>query len=110
MVTPDPPRPGMLAPPIRDEALASPSSPLTLLRQLGLRARKSYSQSFLTDVRLTEIPGMVPSLTNLPPGCAFAPRCSLAVDRCRAEYPPLQEIDGDHFAACWRAAELVGAP
>src|SRR5467141_1735360 len=63
-----------------------------------------------TDARLTEIPGMVPSLTNLPPGCAFAPRCSLAVDRCRAEYPPLQEVDGDHFAACWRAAELVGAP
>ena len=31
-----------------------------------------------TDARLTEIPGMVPSLTNLPPGCAFAPRCSLA--------------------------------
>jgi peptide/nickel transport system ATP-binding protein len=53
---------------------------------------------------------MVPSLTNLPPGCAFAPRCSLAIDRCRAEYPPLQEVDGDHFAACWRAAELVGAP
>ena len=31
-----------------------PSSPLALLRQLGLRVRKSYSQSFLTDVRLTE--------------------------------------------------------
>ena len=41
------------------------------------------------DARLTEIPGMVPSLTNLPPGCAFAPRCPLAIDRCRAEYPPL---------------------
>jgi len=63
-----------------------------------------------SDARLNEIPGMVPSLTNLPPGCAFAPRCSLAIDRCRAEYPPLQEVDGDHFAACWRAAELVGAP
>ena len=31
-----------------------PSSPAALLRQLGLRARKGYSQSFLTDVRLTE--------------------------------------------------------
>jgi len=39
---------------IRDDALAPPSSPLALLRQLGLRVRKSYSQSFLTDVRLTE--------------------------------------------------------
>jgi peptide/nickel transport system ATP-binding protein len=53
---------------------------------------------------------MVPSLTNLPPGCAFAPRCSLAIDRCRAEYPPLQDVDGGHLSACWRAAELVGAP
>jgi peptide/nickel transport system ATP-binding protein len=61
------------------------------------------------DARLTEIPGMVPSLTNLPPGCAFAPRCKLAVDRCRAEYPPLQDFGG-HLAACWRADELVAAP
>jgi len=62
------------------------------------------------DARLTEIPGMVPSLTNLPAGCAFAPRCSLAIDRCRAEYPPLQEFGGNHWAACWRAAETVAAP
>jgi peptide/nickel transport system ATP-binding protein len=59
--------------------------------------------------RLTEIPGMVPSLVNLPAGCAFAPRCRLAVERCRAEYPPLQDFGG-HLAACWRAAELVAAP
>jgi peptide/nickel transport system ATP-binding protein len=61
------------------------------------------------DARLIEIPGMVPSLTNLPAGCAFAPRCKLAIDRCRAEYPPLQDFAG-HLAACWRAAELVAAP
>jgi peptide/nickel transport system ATP-binding protein len=63
-----------------------------------------------TDARLTEIPGMVPSLTNLPAGCAFAPRCTMAIDRCRAEYPPLQDFDDKHFAACWRAAELVAVP
>ena len=62
-----------------------------------------------SDVRLTEIPGMVPSLTNLPAGCAFAPRCPLAIDRCRAEYPPLEESGGDHLAACWRAAEMAEA-
>ena len=61
------------------------------------------------DARLTEIPGMVPSLTNLPAGCAFAPRCTFAVERCRAEYPPLQDFDG-HLAACWRAGELAAAP
>jgi peptide/nickel transport system ATP-binding protein len=62
------------------------------------------------DVRLNEIPGMVPSLTNLPPGCAFAPRCPLAIDRCRAEYPQLRDFGDHHFAACWRAEELVAAP
>jgi peptide/nickel transport system ATP-binding protein len=62
------------------------------------------------DARLNEIPGMVPSLTNLPAGCAFAPRCSLAIDKCRAEYPPLQEFGGNHWAACWRAADTVAAP
>jgi peptide/nickel transport system ATP-binding protein len=63
-----------------------------------------------TEVRLTEIPGMVPSLTKLPKGCAFAPRCVMAIGRCREEYPPLQDWGADHLAACWRAAELVGAP
>jgi peptide/nickel transport system ATP-binding protein len=63
-----------------------------------------------TDARLTEIPGMVPSLTNLPVGCAFAPRCAMAIDRCRAEYPPLRDFGDHHLSACWRAAELVAAP
>jgi peptide/nickel transport system ATP-binding protein len=61
------------------------------------------------DARLVEIPGMVPSLTRLPKGCAFAPRCPLAIDRCRQEYPPLQNWGGNHLAACWRAGELVGS-
>jgi len=38
------------------------------------------------NVRLVEIPGMVPSLTRLPKGCAFAPRCEHAVALCREEY------------------------
>ena len=62
-----------------------------------------------TDARLTEIPGMVPSLTNLPPGCAFAPRCKFAIDRCLKEYPPLDEVKSDHWAACWRAGEMLEA-
>jgi len=40
--------------------------------------------------RLQEIPGMVPALSNLPPGCVFAPRCAFASDLCRREYPPYQ--------------------
>ncbi|MGB8398874.1 ABC transporter ATP-binding protein [Bradyrhizobium sp.] len=62
------------------------------------------------EARLVEIPGMVPSLTNLPAGCAFAPRCGLAIDRCRSEYPPLRDFGANHFAACWRAAETAALP
>ena len=62
------------------------------------------------NARLVEIPGMVPSLTKLPKGCAFAPRCGLAIERCREEYPPLQTFGSDHLAACWRAAETAGPP
>ena len=62
------------------------------------------------DVRLVEIPGMVPSLTRLPKGCAFAPRCTMAVERCREEYPPLENWGDHHLAACWRAAETGSPP
>jgi peptide/nickel transport system ATP-binding protein len=61
--------------------------------------------------RLREIPGMVPPLTNLPPGCAFAPRCPRADDRCRAEYPAYEEKTAGHWAACWypgRSSEHAG--
>jgi peptide/nickel transport system ATP-binding protein len=57
--------------------------------------------------RLQEIPGMVPALNNLPPGCAFAPRCSLASDACRREYPPYEEKLPGQWAACWHADGVV---
>ena len=59
-----------------------------------------------TEARLAEIPGAVPSLTRLPQGCAFAPRCAFALPRCHQDYPPLQDYGGAHLAACWRAAEM----
>jgi peptide/nickel transport system ATP-binding protein len=52
---------------------------------------------------LQEIPGMVPALINLPPGCVFAPRCALADDRCRREYPPYEQKRQGHWVACWHA-------
>ena len=48
---------------------------------------------------LTGIPGLAPLLRDLPPGCAFHPRCPLAVDRCRTEKPPLRVI-GSAEVAC----------
>ena len=53
---------------------------------------------------LPEIPGMVPSLSALPEGCRFAPRCPLAAPQCREE-PPLVEYGPGHLAACWRAGQ-----
>ncbi|MET0539552.1 MAG: ABC transporter ATP-binding protein [Xanthobacteraceae bacterium] len=58
--------------------------------------------------RLKEIPGMVPSLANLPPGCSFAPRCPFADGKCRSAYPPLEEKHPGHWSACWHSEELAG--
>jgi len=59
--------------------------------------------------RLAEIPGSVPALSNLPPGCTFAPRCARADARCRAEYPAYEQRAAGHWAACWHAGPPVGA-
>jgi peptide/nickel transport system ATP-binding protein len=58
--------------------------------------------------RLKEIPGMVPALNNLPPGCTFAPRCPFADDRCRAQFPPYEQLRPGHWAACWHSERLYG--
>ena len=50
---------------------------------------------------LPSIEGQPPSLDDLPPGCAFAPRCPYAFDKCD-EYPPEFVIEPDHSARCWR--------
>ena len=58
--------------------------------------------------KLKEIPGMVPALTNLPPGCTFAPRCAFADDRCRAQFPPYEQKRAGHWAACWYSEKFDG--
>ena len=62
-----------------------------------------------TKQRLQEIKGIVPALTNLPPGCPFAPRCPHAIDICRREMPAYEEKEPGHWAACWRSKEVYGA-
>jgi peptide/nickel transport system ATP-binding protein len=87
---------------------ASPRHPYTRGLMASIPSLPSLSTN--ADAPLIEIPGMVPSLTNLPKGCAFAPRCGLVMARCREEYPPLQAWDENHLAACWRAAETARSP
>ena len=50
---------------------------------------------------LTEIPGVVPPLTELGRGCAFEPRCGVKIDRCAADRPEQFRLARDHAAACW---------
>jgi len=49
---------------------------------------------------LKQIPGMMPTLTNIPPGCAFNPRCELAADICTRQTPVLEEKQNGIMAAC----------
>jgi peptide/nickel transport system ATP-binding protein len=50
--------------------------------------------------------GEIGDASRRPTGCAFHPRCRYAIDACKMELPPLQEIAPGHFAACHRAADL----
>ncbi len=75
---------------------AQPRHPYTqgLLRSLprpGLR----YNQH-----PLQPIDGTIPALGTLPSGCVFAPRCTLADDRCRREQPPLVVTATHHLSRC----------
>ena len=53
--------------------------------------------------RLAAIEGVVPAATAMPEGCRFAARCPFAMERCRAESPPLAEISAGHWSRCLRA-------
>ena len=59
--------------------------------------------------RLAEIAGTVPSLVQPIVGCAFAPRCAYARERCWIEYPPLEEKARGHWAACWESERVADA-
>jgi peptide/nickel transport system ATP-binding protein len=52
------------------------------------------------DDRLVQIPGAMPRLNAIPPGCAFNPRCGEVMEICRRERPPLIEAEGA-TVACW---------
>jgi oligopeptide/dipeptide ABC transporter ATP-binding protein len=56
--------------------------------------------------RLIPIEGQPPDLTRLDAGCSYRPRCRWAIDRCASEFPPLEEVGDNQFAACWRMGEM----
>jgi oligopeptide/dipeptide ABC transporter ATP-binding protein len=54
------------------------------------------------DRALTVIPGKVPDLLDLPPGCTFHPRCTLADEECTVQPPPMREIPYARECACYK--------
>ena len=56
------------------------------------------------DERLFSIEGQPPTMTDLPPGCRFYPRCTVAMDKCRELEPQELQIGEEHSVSCWRAS------
>jgi oligopeptide/dipeptide ABC transporter ATP-binding protein len=77
--------------PVR-EVLGAPRHPYTQ----GLLAASPR----LERGKLTPIPGTVPQLTALPPGCAFEPRCGFRREECSAAVPPARPASEEHSARC----------
>lgn len=58
--------------------------------------------------RLSQIPGTMPSLQDIPPGCAFHPRCGFATPRCAAAVPALEPAGANgRTVACIRVREIA---
>ncbi|HUQ55194.1 ABC transporter ATP-binding protein, partial [Lentzea sp.] len=87
-----------------DDIYRQPRMPYTL-GLLGSIPRLDVSEK----QALVPIKGQPPSLTDLPPGCPFAPRCPMVVDACHTAEPPLFDVDGsaEHRAACIRTNEIA---
>ncbi|SHK55945.1 ABC transporter ATP-binding protein [Hespellia stercorisuis] len=79
------------------ELFACPSHPYT-------RGLLSCIPRLDTDreEELPVIPGVVPPLTDVPVGCHFCTRCTLADEKCREEEPPVTEVTPGHKVKCWK--------
>ena len=88
------------------QVLARPAHPYTQgLLAARPRLGAGHSRPGGVVAPLATIPGRVPALHEMPPGCAFAPRCAQAEAACRGELPPLRGVraeDSGWQAACVR--------
>ena len=87
------------------KVIRGPAHPYTQ----GLLASRA-GHAVAKGARLVAIPGSPPDLANLPPGCAFAPRCSQAIETCRSAMPDAVVIEPGHFACCVRAQAAAFSP
>jgi peptide/nickel transport system ATP-binding protein len=88
------------------ELLRHPKHPYTRGLIGSIPRRKPGAPRGRTRGRLQEISGLVPSLREAIPGCAFAPRCGFATARCTTEQPPFEAHGPRHHAACWEVARV----
>jgi peptide/nickel transport system ATP-binding protein len=86
-----------------DDVLASPRHPYTRMLVDSLPTLAARRE-------LRGIPGLPPSLLNLPPGCPFAPRCPYAFDRCVVETPLPQVVPPGQRVACHLYPEHAELP
>ena len=86
------------------ELIRSPRHPYTMAL---LRSRAHGAMD--KGQRLVTIAGAPPDLSRLPPGCAFAERCSFAQDACRTQQPPAVELAPGHRARCLRTEATAAA-
>ncbi|RVU34127.1 dipeptide ABC transporter ATP-binding protein [Hwanghaeella grinnelliae] len=85
----------------RDEIFNNPKHPYTK----ALLSATPVADPEHTKQRL-KLEGELPSPINPPAGCAFHPRCPVAIDRCAKERPDLEAVAG-RDVSCWRAGESV---
>ncbi len=82
------------------DLFANPKHPYT---QGLIRSIPRVDAHAVGRTRLEQIPGSVPNLLDLPPGCRFSSRCQYVVDACRGAEPALRMVGPEHKAACIRA-------
>jgi oligopeptide/dipeptide ABC transporter ATP-binding protein len=70
-----------------------------LLKSIPYLTKKTTEQG--GSRRLSEIPGVVPSLLDLPEGCRFWPRCTVKEEICTREEPHLKAVENGHLVSCW---------
>ena len=90
------------------DVFAHPAHPYTR----GLLAARPNMQHRLVahrSERLPTIPGSVPDLFSLPPGCPFAGRCAYTEDACVTQQPPTVPLQGGHQFVCRRADVVLAA-
>jgi oligopeptide/dipeptide ABC transporter ATP-binding protein len=84
---------------LADDIFSNPRHPYTI----GLLKCVPQLGETRQEKKLVPIKGLPPDLINMPPTCAFLPRCNYALDICRQKpWPSLELVGGQHYVACYR--------